>query len=82
MSTVFTSDNPPPTTLSFNMTAGTYMPIRMLWVNADGNGGFKITLTDPAGNELLGNGAVDSYAIVQNSCDNTTALVYPPFGAD
>ncbi|KAF4120351.1 GLEYA domain [Geosmithia morbida] len=58
-------------------SAGTYIPINVVWANAVGSGHLSLTVTGPDGTVLLGDG-VSEYITV-TACDNTFPQ-WPPWG--
>lgn len=62
--------------VTYDMTAGQYYPIRLVFENTWGGGGYSAHLYDPQGNDLFTTGTNDQPNLIQYSCDQTTA---PPF---
>ncbi|SPJ72114.1 uncharacterized protein FTOL_01842 [Fusarium torulosum] len=65
-----------------NIPANVYIPIRIVYGQAQYGGGFKFTITSPSGRILLDNDAPPSAFIVRNSCDGISAPQYPTFGTE
>jgi hypothetical protein len=68
---------------AFNATLerGGYYPLRIVWANASGPGGFLFTITAPDGSLIVSdNSTLSSPYLVRYSCDGTTAPRFPPFG--
>lgn len=64
--------------------AGSYTPIRIMYAQAQGVGGFGVSIFDPAGNELLASRQDSSAYIVQYGCgtDATAAPQFAPWGME
>ncbi|KAF0642294.1 hypothetical protein FPSE5266_04031 [Fusarium pseudograminearum] len=62
--------------------AGLYIPIRVVYGQAQYGGGFTFKVTAPSGQVLLGDNAVSSGLVVRHSCDGVNAPQFPPFGQE
>ena len=71
-----------PTSFQVVLTEGQYVPIRIVWANAQGGASFYYSIVAPDGTVLLDDGTGPSDAIVQYSCDGVTAPPYEPFGSE
>lgn len=65
-----------------DIPADVYIPIRIVYGQAQYGGGFTFTITSPSGKILLDSGAASSPFIVRNSCDGVSAPQYPQFGQE
>lgn len=65
-----------------DLVAGDYLPIRLIYANAQGAASLSFTITAPDGSEILGPNSTASPYIVQYSCDMMTAPEFPPFGQE
>ncbi|KAF4452930.1 hypothetical protein F53441_4305 [Fusarium austroafricanum] len=65
-----------------DIPAGSYVPIRFVYGQAQYGGGFTFTITSPSGQVLVGNDVASSPYIVRYSCDGVNAPSYPPFGQE
>jgi hypothetical protein len=66
----------------FDLPANAYIPIRIVYGQAQYGGGFKFTITSPSGRVLVDSDVASSPFIVRTSCDGVLAPQYPPFGAE
>lgn len=66
----------------FTATAGSYTPIRIMYAQAQGGGGFRFKITAPVGGELLASDEQASGYIVQFGCgaDAQVAPAFPGWG--
>ncbi|KAG9233630.1 GLEYA domain-containing protein, partial [Amylocarpus encephaloides] len=79
----FVSGTQAPVTYTATFEEGKYYPMRVIWANGGGAGGFSFQLKGPDGKEIIGAGTTDpSPFLVQYSCDETTAPRFPPFGSE
>ncbi|KAM0297322.1 hypothetical protein ACHAPM_009855 [Fusarium culmorum] len=62
--------------------AGLYIPIRVVYGQAQSGGGFTFKVTAPSGQVLLGDNADSSGLVVRHSCDGVNAPQFPPFGQE
>ena len=62
-----------------DLVQGQYYPLRILWGNGQAAAVFKLTITSPDGNAILGSQTVASPYFVRNNCQNTL-LLFPPWG--
>ncbi|EON97154.1 putative conidiospore surface protein [Phaeoacremonium minimum UCRPA7] len=69
-------------TFEFTIPAGTYVPLRFFYGQAQYGGGFYFNVTAPSGQVLVSNEATSSPYVVRNSCDGVIAPPYPPFGSE
>ncbi|KAM0433481.1 hypothetical protein ACHAPT_004361 [Fusarium lateritium] len=67
---------------SIDIPAGTYVPIRFVYGQAQYGGGFYFTVTTPSGQVIVGNEEISSPYVVRYSCDNIVAPRYPAFGRE
>ncbi|KAF4968883.1 hypothetical protein FSARC_3782 [Fusarium sarcochroum] len=65
-----------------DIPAGTYIPVRFVYGQAQYGGGFQFTVTAPSGQVLVSNGDISSPYVVRYSCDGITAPRYPAFGRE
>ncbi|KAF5657457.1 hypothetical protein FHETE_10427 [Fusarium heterosporum] len=65
-----------------DLPADVYIPIRLVYGQAQYGGGFTFTITSPSGQVLAGNDVVSSPLIVRYSCDGINAPQYLPFGQE
>lgn len=66
--------------LHIDLVAGQYLPIRLVYANAQGAASLPFSITGPDGSVILGPNSTASPSIVQYSCDKVTAPKFPPFG--
>lgn len=64
------------------MPAGQYIPVRVVYGQAQSGGGFTFKVTAPSGQVLLGDNADSSALVVRNSCDGVNAPQFPAFGQE
>ncbi|KIL87957.1 hypothetical protein FAVG1_08839 [Fusarium avenaceum] len=67
---------------TIDLPADVFIPIRIVYGQAQYGGGFTFTITSPSGKILLDSGAASSPFIVRNSCDGVSAPQYPQFGQE
>ncbi|KAI8714922.1 PA14 domain-containing protein [Fusarium sp. LHS14.1] len=67
---------------SIDLPAGVYVPIRLVYGQAQYGGGFYFTITTPSGQVIVSNEATSSPYVVRYSCDGILAPEYPPFGQE
>jgi hypothetical protein len=67
---------------NLDIPAGTYVPIRFFYGQAQYGGGFTFTVTTPSGEVIVSNEATFSPYVVRYSCDKLTAPEFPPFGRE
>ncbi|KAF2148002.1 hypothetical protein K461DRAFT_316432 [Myriangium duriaei CBS 260.36] len=73
-----TLDNPASVTYDFTATAGEYIPIRIFYVQFDYSMSWQgFSISAPDGSTILSSTTDYSDAIVQYSCDGTSAPVFP-----
>lgn len=65
-------------TVTKTLTAGSYLPIRIIWANGDGSGIFDMTVTGPTGQPL----ALMGNNLVQFPCDHSLAPAFPDYGSE
>ncbi|KAM0229068.1 hypothetical protein ACHAPO_010223 [Fusarium lateritium] len=65
-----------------NLPASVYIPIRLVYGQAQYGGGFTFKVTAPNGQVLVDDDVDDSPYVVRNSCDGVSAPQYPPFGQE
>jgi hypothetical protein len=71
-----------PGTYTFDLIAGTYNPIRIMYANGFGAGSLDFSLTDPDGNALLDSTTGFSPNIISKGCEGTSeGLLAPAFSA-
>ncbi|KAI4728672.1 hypothetical protein E4T49_03498 [Aureobasidium sp. EXF-10728] len=66
----------------YTLEAGEYLPFRIFFGQQNGPALFTFSITAPDGTVILGNNTPQSDAIVQFSCDGTTAPQFPAFGQE
>ncbi|EGP86091.1 Ca2+-modulated nonselective cation channel polycystin, partial [Zymoseptoria tritici IPO323] len=64
--------------VSLTLTAGTYLPVRVVFGQAVGGAGFNLNITDPSGAVALDTRTVSSPYLVRFSCDGQA----PPYNYD
>ncbi|KAH6856565.1 GLEYA domain-containing protein [Chaetomium sp. MPI-CAGE-AT-0009] len=64
------------------LLAGTYVPIRFIYGQAQYGGGFYFNVTTPSGQVIVSHEAHDSPYVVRHSCDGIIAPKFPPFGRE
>ena len=68
---------------SYQMMAGQYTAVRIVFAQAQGPATFHLTVTAPDGTVILDSNSQGSPYLVQQSCDGRTAPPYAvPFGAE
>jgi hypothetical protein len=65
---------------NFNAVRGDYIPVRIVWSQANGPYYFGVQVTAPDGTMVLDE--TDSSLVVQFSCDGTTAPPYESYGQE
>jgi hypothetical protein len=65
-----------------DLPASVYIPIRIVYGQAQYGGGFTFTITSPSGKILVDSDVASNPFIVRYSCDGVSAPQYPPFGAE
>ncbi|PYH76280.1 hypothetical protein BO82DRAFT_436728 [Aspergillus uvarum CBS 121591] len=66
--------------LHIDLVAGQYLPIRLVFANAQGTASLPFSITAPDGSIVLDANSTASPFIVQYSCDRVTAPEFPSFG--
>ncbi|KAH7316673.1 GLEYA domain-containing protein [Stachybotrys elegans] len=61
--------------------AGTYVPIRFVYGQAQYGGGFRFNVTAPSGEVIVSDETLSPY-VVRYSCDRTTAPAFPAYGRE
>jgi len=69
----------PPTSVPVSLPAGIFVPLRFLFVNAEGGSAFFINVTAPDGTVILGQFSTPNDYVLQ-SCDQGPAVPYAPWG--
>jgi outer membrane lipoprotein-sorting protein len=69
-------------TYSVTASAGSYVPLRFVFGQAQYGGGFSFTVTAPNGQVIVSDQSTASPYVVRYSCDQVTAPLYPPFGRE
>ncbi|KAH6653178.1 GLEYA domain-containing protein [Truncatella angustata] len=67
---------------TYATTAGTYIPLRILFSQGDGPFGFNVKVTAPDGTVVLSASSSTSDYLVTHSCDGTSAPAYASYGAE
>jgi hypothetical protein len=68
--------------VALQLTAGQYMPFRIVYGQAVGGAAFGMSVTDPNGYELLNSNTPSSPYLVRYSCDRTTTPFPYTFGTE
>ncbi|KAF2150213.1 hypothetical protein K461DRAFT_281450 [Myriangium duriaei CBS 260.36] len=74
--------------LSYYMTFGTYMPVRVMWANGGGAGSLQLNIWAPDGSFLLqnlgtgSNSAIMSQDIVTRPCNSALGAAFPSWGKE
>lgn len=63
------------------LLAGSYTPVRVVWVQKTAAGNVAFSIQDPFGNTIAGRGDSDPL-LVQYSCDATSAPAFAAFGSE
>lgn len=79
---VNTNQNPQIVTLTYDITQGQYIPIRVQLGQVTGLYSWSFQITMPDGTLLMGTNAAPSPLLYQFSCDLVTAPPYPPWGQE
>ncbi|KAK1253914.1 hypothetical protein MKX07_001991 [Trichoderma sp. CBMAI-0711] len=66
----------------FSVPAGTYVPVRFFYGQAQYGGGFSFNVTAPSGQVIVSDWETFSPYVVRYSCDGTTAPAFPAFGRE
>ncbi|TFB03830.1 hypothetical protein CCMA1212_003353 [Trichoderma ghanense] len=66
----------------FDVAAGTYVPVRFFYGQAQYGGGFQFIVTAPSGQVIVSDQETSSPYAVRHSCDGTTAPAFPAFGKE
>jgi hypothetical protein len=64
---------------SFYLVQGAYIPIRIMYANAQNSGSVSITLTSPNGQVILGPNTQANSAIIKYGCDLISVVLAPRF---
>lgn len=67
---------------TYAATAGEYIPLRIVFSQGTGPFEFAIDVTAPDGTGVLSAGTMTSDFLAQQSCDDVSAPVYAPYGAE
>jgi len=67
-------------TYTVGLTKGSYHPIRIMFVNAELEEAFDMSITAPDGTAILAANTLASPYFVQQSCDGVAAPAYPAWG--
>ena len=68
---------------TYSLTAGQYLPVRIMFAQGQLAAVFKMSITAPDGTVFLDSSTNGSPYLVQYSCDGTSAPPYAqPFGAE
>lgn len=67
-------------TYTVGLAKGSYHPIRIMFVNAELEEAFDMSITAPDGTTILAANTLTSPYFVQQSCDGVTAPAYPAWG--
>jgi hypothetical protein len=67
---------------STTLVEGEYVPLRILFAQAQGGMSFYFSITAPDGTVVLDSNTQDSPYLVQYSCDGVTGPAFPAFGAE
>jgi hypothetical protein len=66
--------------VTYSVTAGQYLPVRLMMAQAQGGAALTFTITAHDGTTVLSSSTGYSKNILQFSCDQTSAPVFPPWG--
>ncbi|KAM0210800.1 hypothetical protein ACHAPQ_003753 [Fusarium lateritium] len=64
------------------LPANVFIPIRIVYGQAQYGGGFQFTVTSPSGRVIVDSDAASNPLIVRYSCDGVIAPAYPGFGME
>ncbi|KAH8678509.1 GLEYA domain-containing protein [Xylariales sp. PMI_506] len=67
---------------SIDLVEGEYLPIRIMFVQAQGSAVFQVAIASPDGTVFLSSTTEDSPYLIQYSCDGVTAPTYAPWGQE
>ena len=68
---------------NFQLTAGEYTPIRLMYANGGYGGSFRIQLLDPSSTVIFGPEVEDNENVVQYGCSPADdAPAFPAYGAE
>ncbi|CAK7198605.1 hypothetical protein SEUCBS139899_001269 [Sporothrix eucalyptigena] len=67
---------------SVDMVEGEYMPIRIMYAQAQGAAVFQVSITAPDGTVFLSSSTENSPYLVQYSCDLVSAPQFPAWGSE